>query len=207
MGGRNCSTSTTELKETWTVQIKCLKTSVVIWRLSNRLTFSVSSGELRLMCPTQRVRAKEGESVTLPCRLDQRIDLSKDTVDWTKLYPEETVHVYRGGQDDPDPQSPQYRDRTTLNREDLKTGNLALHISSVKQSDSGTYRCYIPKREKCYTVDLLIETPSQLVETNTSPPAEGGPYHWAAVIAVVLFVLLVLKKTKIWDCVKRVCRR
>nr|XP_046231040.1 CD276 antigen homolog isoform X3 [Scatophagus argus] len=138
---------------------------------------SLAAGELRLMCPTQQVRATEGENATLPCHPDQRIDLSNHTVEWTKLNPEETVHVYRRRKDDPGPQSPQYKDRTTLNREDLKTGNLALHISSVNQSDSGTYRCVIPEEAEPCTVVLLIETQDQPgeIETTTRLLEEGKP--------------------------------
>nr|XP_046231016.1 butyrophilin-like protein 2 isoform X2 [Scatophagus argus]XP_046231023.1 butyrophilin-like protein 2 isoform X2 [Scatophagus argus]XP_046231031.1 butyrophilin-like protein 2 isoform X2 [Scatophagus argus] len=137
----------------------------------------LEEGELRLMCPTQQVRATEGENATLPCHPDQRIDLSNHTVEWTKLNPEETVHVYRRRKDDPGPQSPQYKDRTTLNREDLKTGNLALHISSVNQSDSGTYRCVIPEEAEPCTVVLLIETQDQPGETETTTRLleEGKP--------------------------------
>nr|XP_046231171.1 myelin-oligodendrocyte glycoprotein-like [Scatophagus argus]XP_046231179.1 myelin-oligodendrocyte glycoprotein-like [Scatophagus argus] len=179
-------------------------------------------GGPRVMCPTEQVRATEGENATLPCHLDQWIDLSKGA-EWSKLDPKETVHVYRSKGKALGPQSPQYKDRTTLNHEGLKTGNLALHISSVKQSDNGTYRCLILEGKKSCTVDLLIETPSQLGETNTttSASAEDGRNHRAAIavsifiavapvlllLLLLVLVLLVRNRAKIWDRVKRVCRR
>ncbi|KAG7999373.1 hypothetical protein GBF38_000114 [Nibea albiflora] len=48
--------------------------------------------------------------------------------------------------------------RTTLNREDLNRGVLTLLISSVQTSDSGPYRCFVPKtRKSSCTFNLTVE--------------------------------------------------
>lgn len=108
------------------------------------------------MYQAQLIKAAEGDDVTLQCRLDPPVSLSAFTVDWTRLENKDIVHVYRHQQDDPDPQTDQYRGRTTLLHEDLIRGVLTLHISSVKLSDRGLYKGFVPKLKTSCVVDLIV---------------------------------------------------
>ncbi|XP_038595568.1 myelin-oligodendrocyte glycoprotein-like [Micropterus salmoides] len=74
------------------------------------LLFAVTvTGEPPAMYQAQPIKAAEGDDVTLQCRLDPPVNLSAFTVDWTRLDNKDIVHVYRHQQDDPDPQTDQYR--------------------------------------------------------------------------------------------------
>ncbi|XP_038595567.1 butyrophilin-like protein 2 isoform X3 [Micropterus salmoides] len=137
----------------------------------------VSSGEPPAMYQTQLIKAAEGGDVTLQCRLDPPVNLSAFTVDWTRLDNKDIVHVYRHQQDDPDPQTDQYRSRTTLLHEDLIRGVLTLHISSVKLSDRGLYKGFVPKLKTSCVVDLIVEMvgKDQQNETKRDYSSTTGP--------------------------------
>ncbi|XP_038595566.1 butyrophilin-like protein 2 isoform X2 [Micropterus salmoides] len=129
------------------------------------------------MYQTQLIKAAEGGDVTLQCRLDPPVNLSAFTVDWTRLDNKDIVHVYRHQQDDPDPQTDQYRSRTTLLHEDLIRGVLTLHISSVKLSDRGLYKGFVPKLKTSCVVDLIVEMvgKDQQNETKRDYSSTTGP--------------------------------
>ncbi|CAI5670063.1 unnamed protein product [Oreochromis niloticus] len=88
------------------------------------------------------VEAEEGaESVQLPFKTTQ--NLPKDAmVVWERIEPESnTVHVYENGSDQPEEQHQDYRDRTKVNEDLLKTGDLSLTLKHPTERDSGRYRC------------------------------------------------------------------
>ncbi|TMS23805.1 Butyrophilin subfamily 2 member A2 [Larimichthys crocea] len=150
------------------------------------------------------------ENNTIVC---ERVDLKKK------------VHAYRGKQDHPHDQMDQYRGRTTLNPKDLSRGVLTLLISSVQTSDSGPYRCFVPKRKPSCTFNLTVvrrdgqnktkrDTPSTTrppIEGVTKPDVSGGAHmkavHAGIITTVVitfcvLVVVLVVKSGTIQDCLK-----
>ncbi|XP_042257712.1 butyrophilin subfamily 3 member A2-like isoform X2 [Thunnus maccoyii] len=69
----------------------------------------------------------------------------------------------RSGQDLPDTRNPSYRGRTSLIIEELKHGNISLKLSTVKLSDKGTYKCYIPVLQKQSLVELVVSSVSSPV--------------------------------------------
>ncbi|XP_045903711.1 myelin-oligodendrocyte glycoprotein-like isoform X2 [Micropterus dolomieu] len=181
----------------------------------------VSSGEPPAMYQTQLIKAAEGDNVTLQCRLDPPVNLSAFTVDWTRLDNKDIVHVYRHQQDDPDPQTDQYRGRTTLLHEDLIRGVLTLHISSVKLSDRGLYKGFVPKLKTSCVVDLIVEdqqnetkrddssTTGPPEEEETEPDGRGGGNKIAgragiisSVILCVVVVVLLLRKNGTIQCMR-----
>ncbi|XP_045903761.1 myelin-oligodendrocyte glycoprotein-like isoform X2 [Micropterus dolomieu] len=156
------------------------------------------------MCQTQLIKAAEGDNVTLQCRLDPPVNLSAFTVDWTRLDNKDIVHVYRHQQDDPDPQTDQYRGRTTLLHEDLIRGVLTLHISSVKLSDRGLYKGFVPNLKTSCVVDLIVEdqqnetkrdyssTTGSPEEEETEPDGRGGGNRNAGRAGIISSVFIIL---------------
>uniref|UniRef100_A0A671U9Y3 Ig-like domain-containing protein n=1 Tax=Sparus aurata TaxID=8175 RepID=A0A671U9Y3_SPAAU len=109
---------------------------------------------VQLMCvvlPVYQVEVDSGaESVQLPCKTT--VHLPKDAkVEWRYGYYGK-VHVYQNGSDQPEEQDDDYRGRTEMKRNLLKTGDL--------KTDTGRYRCEVYKdgdvlREK--TVELKVK--------------------------------------------------
>uniref|UniRef100_A0A4W6FUG9 Ig-like domain-containing protein n=1 Tax=Lates calcarifer TaxID=8187 RepID=A0A4W6FUG9_LATCA len=111
----------------------------------------------------QQVEVEEGvESVQLPFRTTG--DLDEDVrVEWWNS--NRKVHVYKNGSDRPQEQDQVYRDRTEMNEDLLRTGDLSLTLKHPKVTDTGEYRCGVYRwiwymREK--TVQLKVKSKKDL---------------------------------------------
>ncbi|XP_030287136.1 uncharacterized protein LOC115590030 [Sparus aurata] len=112
-----------------------------------------------------QVEVKEGEeSVQLPFRTTP--DLPEDAkVMWVCYKPSyRTVHLYENRSDRPDKQHQDYKDRTEMKKDLLKTGDLSLTLKHPKETDTGTYRCRVfskdVRREKI--VELKVKERTQI---------------------------------------------
>ncbi|XP_038587817.1 uncharacterized protein LOC119912613 isoform X2 [Micropterus salmoides] len=120
-----------------------------------------------------QVEVEEGaESVLLPCKTTD--NLPEDvTVRWIHYDPYEMVHVYQNGSDQPDQQDQDYRVRTEMKEDLLRTGDLSLTLKSPTVRDGGTYRCKVydknwnTMREK--TVDLRVKERSRNRSSSADP--------------------------------------
>uniref|UniRef100_A0A671VF92 Uncharacterized LOC115589959 n=1 Tax=Sparus aurata TaxID=8175 RepID=A0A671VF92_SPAAU len=96
-----------------------------------------------------RVEVKEGEeSVQLPFKTTP--DLPEDaTVEWKHYEPEppKTVHLYENRSDQPEKQHQNYKDRTEMKRNLLKTGDLSLILKYPKKTDTGKYWCGVINKD------------------------------------------------------------
>ncbi|XP_059210488.1 butyrophilin subfamily 3 member A2-like [Centropristis striata] len=119
----------------------------------------VCTGQSQLTGPSQPIIATVGEDVILPCYLEPAADVAAKTLDWTKsksdLSPE-FVYVRRAGHDLVHAKHPSYIGRTSMFTDELKKGNISLKLSTVKPSDAGRYKCYIPEMEINFFVKLVV---------------------------------------------------
>ncbi|XP_026016634.1 uncharacterized protein LOC113017740 [Astatotilapia calliptera] len=84
------------------------------------------------------------ESVQLP--FNTTLHLPEDAkVEWKNIYGK--VHVYENGSDQPEEQDERYRDRTKMNEDLLKTGDLSLTLKHPTDWDNWTYTCTVYSRE------------------------------------------------------------
>ncbi|KAG7999688.1 Butyrophilin subfamily 2 member A1 [Nibea albiflora] len=171
---------------------------VVVVVVGGLIVFLVKSGKIRENRPTnQLIEAEVHDNVTLQCDLDSRVNIEKCTIVCERVDFNKKVHAYRGKQDHPHDQMDQYRGRTTLNREDLSRGVLTLLISSVQTSDSGPYRCFVPKtRKSSCTFNLTVDGAHMKA-------VRAGIITTAVIALCVLVVVLVVKRRTIQDCLKR----
>ncbi|XP_042258196.1 butyrophilin subfamily 2 member A2-like [Thunnus maccoyii] len=98
-----------------------------------------------------------GDDVVLPCQLKPPTDAVPMILEWERpdLNPRFVFMRYNGQEFLVD-QNEAYNGRTSLSIDKLKHGDISLKISKVKISDEGTYRCYIPKLNKEYFVELVV---------------------------------------------------
>ena len=107
-----------------------------------------------LCCSTQI--QKVGVTVILPCSTKNKTDISRDLVEWLVKDPTTgnytDVHVYNQGEDQLHKQRDDFKDRTSLFKEELSSGDCSLSLL-VTTSHNGTYCCCVPGR-LCCTVTL-----------------------------------------------------
>ncbi|XP_030580945.1 uncharacterized protein LOC115777241 [Archocentrus centrarchus] len=112
-----------------------------------------------------QVEVEEGaESVQLPFRTTGNLPGDAEML-WGRIEPEyNTVHVYQSGSDQPHRQHQDYRDRTKMNEDLLKTGDLSLTLRLPTERDSGTYRCGVISRNiwRWKTVMLRVRGRAQV---------------------------------------------
>ncbi|XP_039459249.1 uncharacterized protein LOC120434847 [Oreochromis aureus] len=155
---------------------------------SGNYTCSISFGreELRLtviqlQVKDQQVEMKVNEGlefVILPCKTKPYLP-EDTTVEWTRSDPElMMVHVYANEGDQLIDQDGLYRDRTTVNEDLLRTGDLSLTLKKPTERDSGGYICTI-YRDK----DIL----RQKVELQVKEPFPS----WAIALPILLVLLVV----------------
>ncbi|XP_063324385.1 uncharacterized protein LOC134623108 isoform X2 [Pelmatolapia mariae] len=89
-----------------------------------------------------QVEVEEGvESVKLPFKTTE--NLPEDAVVVWRDSDDRKVHVYKNGSDQPEEQHHDYRDRTKMNEDLLRTGDLSLTLKQPTERDSGVYKCMV----------------------------------------------------------------
>ncbi|XP_030608883.1 butyrophilin subfamily 1 member A1-like [Archocentrus centrarchus] len=148
-----------DLKQCITELLDNLRCNLVTLEGPNMLLDLGHSQKLSL---SQSLIAVAGDDIVLPCQLEPPVDAAQMTIEWGKpdLNPR-FVFVWHNEQELQTDQNTAYKGRVSLSIDKLKHGDVSLKLSKVKISDSGRYRCYIPKKTKEYFVDLLVGASSQ----------------------------------------------
>ncbi|XP_023201838.1 uncharacterized protein LOC111610930 isoform X2 [Xiphophorus maculatus] len=111
------------------------------------------------------------ESVLLPCK--SRVRLPEDAkVDWrtsTNL----KVHVYLQGCDRSEEQHRAYRNRTRINQDPLKTGDLSLTLQRPLDVDGDTYTCIVCSGEGHILLKKDVKLRVRVPQVEVEPGAES----------------------------------
>ncbi|KAL6111075.1 uncharacterized protein ACO6RY_20033 [Pungitius sinensis] len=141
------------------------------------LCLLVVTGDQRLVCP-ESIQEPEGAEVTLRCSCELPlggflVEVRRDDLPGKN----NIVHLYRDRRDDFENQMTGYRNRTTLDHEDLTSGIFTLKISSVHESDSGRFTVSIPKLYTWSVINVTVEAkdPKRLDSITTVPPTSEDP--------------------------------
>ncbi|XP_017165392.1 uncharacterized protein LOC108167072 [Poecilia reticulata] len=123
-----------------------------------------------LKIKVQQVKVEsEMESVLLPWKA--KVHLPEDaTVEWKDRY-DNIVHVYENGSDQPTEQKPAYRNRTKMDEDPLKTGDLSLTLRRPK--DDGTYICRVYSRDGEILMEKQVELRFRCQQVEVEEGAES----------------------------------
>ncbi|KAL4008792.1 hypothetical protein ACER0C_002644 [Sarotherodon galilaeus] len=89
-----------------------------------------------------QVEVDEGvESLELPFKTTG--NLPKDVVVVWRDSEDRKVHVYKNGSGQPEEQHHDYKDRTKMDEDLLRTGDLSLTLKQPTERDSGVYKCMV----------------------------------------------------------------
>ncbi|XP_047672100.1 butyrophilin subfamily 1 member A1-like [Tachysurus fulvidraco] len=124
------------------------------------------SESLQVVGPEAPLVALSGEDLVLPCFIKPNTSAVDMTVEWFKLYVEDSlVHLYRDHEDKNEGQAKSYRARTSLYKEELQKGNTSLKLSDLRVSDEGEYKCLV--EDKSWSDDITVNV---IVEAQGSHP-------------------------------------
>ncbi|XP_039893825.1 uncharacterized protein LOC120737277 isoform X2 [Simochromis diagramma] len=132
--------------------------------------------QLQVKDDPMKVTVGEGsESVLLPCKT--KPGLPKDiALEWTCA--DIVVYVYPHKSDHLKKQDGLYRDRTKMNKDLLRTGDLSLTLKHPTERDSGGYICTIYRDKDILRQKVVLQVKEQF------PP-------WATALLILLVLLVV----------------
>uniref|UniRef100_A0A669DB60 Ig-like domain-containing protein n=1 Tax=Oreochromis niloticus TaxID=8128 RepID=A0A669DB60_ORENI len=142
------------------------------------------------------VEVVEGsESVILPCKTTP--DLPEDTrVEWTRFDRElMMVHEYSNRSDHLRNQDDRYCDRTKMNKDLLRTGDLSLTLKYPTERDSGGYICTIYRDKDILRQKVVLQVKGQTCQSSKVMlflyfSTEPFP-SWAKALLLLLVLLVV----------------
>ncbi|XP_073330962.1 butyrophilin-like protein 2 [Pagrus major] len=114
----------------------------------NREEHILMKKQVLLQIKDCQVKVEEGvESAQLPFKTTP--DLLEDAeVKWKRYEPSDrTVHLYQNRSDQPEEQDQDYKDRTEMKKDLLKTGDLSLTLKYPKETDTGRYWCGVYNKD------------------------------------------------------------
>ncbi|XP_030581867.1 T-cell surface glycoprotein CD4-like isoform X2 [Archocentrus centrarchus] len=115
----------------------------------------------------EEVKAKPGETVTLPCKAPNNNIIT--VVEWSRPGREtQCAFLYREGRIDADSQNPIFKDRVDQQDKPMKDGDVSVILKNVMINDTGTYECRVVQTTTNRT-ERDVE-PICIIYLSVSPP-------------------------------------
>uniref|UniRef100_H2ZVB7 Ig-like domain-containing protein n=1 Tax=Latimeria chalumnae TaxID=7897 RepID=H2ZVB7_LATCH len=118
--------------------------------LSSKTSFSVN-------CYDQPVRVDPGQDAVLNCNVIPSLPLEGLEVEWIEAASGKMVHLYLDGEDAPESQHYDYRDRTELFNDQIPNGNVSLKLKNVNSNNAGRYRCTVTFESQSVQADAELK--------------------------------------------------
>ncbi|XP_030013118.1 uncharacterized protein LOC115435069 [Sphaeramia orbicularis] len=133
----------------------------------------------------QQVEVDSGEeSVLLPWKTTLHIeDVSQLTVEWT-VYKNRKVHVYEDGSDRTNEQDDEYRNRTEMKEDPLRTGDLSLTLKHPTDQDTHIYTCTVYNREKEILRRKRVELKVKVQQVEVDSEEESVLLPWKTTLHI-----------------------
>ncbi|KAF3698399.1 Butyrophilin-like protein 2 [Channa argus] len=128
--------------------------------------------DVMLQVKVPQVEVDSGvESVQLPC--ETTVHLPEDVrVEWRDNYYRK-VHVYQNGSDQPGDQDEEYRGKTEMKRNLLKTGHLSLTLKYPTDSDRRTFTCTVYNSKGNILMKKQVELQVRVAQVEVDPGVES----------------------------------
>ncbi|XP_029931846.1 uncharacterized protein LOC115376422 isoform X2 [Myripristis murdjan] len=157
-------------------------------------------GELQVNVSQAVYQAEENSNITMDWTFTPIIpltDLSIYISLWVSEYkPLTTIYYLRDGVENTDFQDEQFTGRVQLDKDELRKGNIRLHLSSLRINDSGSYWCQMSTRDEVGITESSLNVTAATRLPEEPKPTEGGGTALVgsvtpaqAVLAPVVFVV------------------
>ncbi|XP_029931856.1 uncharacterized protein LOC115376426 [Myripristis murdjan] len=164
------------------------------------LTASVCAGQLQVNVSQAVYQAEENSNITMEWTVTPIMPLTDLSI-WfssrgSEYEPLTTVYLLRNGVDYPEAQDEQFTGRVQVDKDELRKGNIRLHLSSLRTNDSGSYECVVSTNDEFSVARSSLNVTAATPQPEEPEPTEGGrivligaaPAALAVLIAVAALV-------------------
>uniref|UniRef100_A0A667Z1V1 Immunoglobulin V-set domain-containing protein n=1 Tax=Myripristis murdjan TaxID=586833 RepID=A0A667Z1V1_9TELE len=105
----------------------------------------LSAGKIQVNVNKDVYQVEENSNITMEWTFTPIMPLTDLRIYFSSEY--KWVYYLRDGVEQPEYRDEQFTGRVQVDKDELRKGNIRLHLSSLRTNDSGSYRCVVPTRD------------------------------------------------------------